>query len=231
MGKVNLAAAFAGFSEHWSPRVAGEVNDNYVKLAKLKGEFVWHHREDELFLVVSGRLIMRFAERDVELLPGEFIVVPRGVSHLPVAPEECEILLLEPKTTLNTGNVVNERTVAELQHIQAERNREAAGRTHPPRSGERGGRGPTSVRPLDRECVALRHYSHRPPRIGASVRGPGRSPAAPPLSWPPFPPPWWPVRYRPSARAAAVSRPGIPDCTRSRKSPGKRPAPSVHETS
>ncbi len=119
MDKVNLAEAFAGFSEHWSPRIAGEVNDSQVKLAKLKGEFVWHHheREDELFLVVRGRLVMRFRDRDVALDPGEFIIVPHGVEHLPVAPEECEVLLLEPKSTLNTGNVVNERTVAELQRI------------------------------------------------------------------------------------------------------------------
>lgn len=119
LDKVNLTAAFARFSDHWSPRIAGEINDSYVKLVKLRGEFVWHHHEheDELFLVVRGRLLMRFRDREVWLEPGEFIVVPKGVEHLPVAPEECEVLLLEPKTTLNTGNVVNERTVSELGRL------------------------------------------------------------------------------------------------------------------
>ncbi|MBP2311653.1 cupin domain-containing protein [Azospirillum soli] len=119
MQKVNLAEAFSRFSEHWSPRIAGEINDSHVKLVKLKGEFVWHHhdQEDELFLVVRGRLLMRFRDREVWLEPGEFIIVPKGVEHLPVAPEECDVLLLEPKTTLNTGNVVNERTVADLQRL------------------------------------------------------------------------------------------------------------------
>ncbi|HYG89565.1 MAG TPA: cupin domain-containing protein [Azospirillum sp.] len=117
--KVNLAEAFGRFSEYWSPRIAGEINDSYVKLVKFKGEFLWHHheQEDELFLVVRGRMQMRFRDRDVWLEPGEFIVVPKGVEHLPVAPEECEVLLLEPKTTLNTGNVTNERTVAEPKRL------------------------------------------------------------------------------------------------------------------
>jgi len=117
--KVNLAQAFAGFSDHWSPRVAGDVNDMQVKLAKLKGEFVWHHHEheDELFLVVRGRLTMRFRDRDVVLDPGEFLVVPRGVEHLPVAEEECEVILLEPATTLNTGNLRNERTRETLERL------------------------------------------------------------------------------------------------------------------
>ncbi|HSK38445.1 MAG TPA: cupin domain-containing protein [Arenibaculum sp.] len=119
MDKVNLAEAFASFSEHWSPRIAGEVNDSHVKLAKLEGEFIWHHHEheDELFLVVKGRLLMRFRDREVWLEPGEFIVVPRGVEHMPVAPGECEVVLIEPKTTLNTGNVGGERTVTELRRI------------------------------------------------------------------------------------------------------------------
>ena len=119
MNKMNLAEAFARFSDHWSPKIAGEVNDSYVKLVKLKGEFVWHHHEneDELFLVVNGRLLMRFRDREVWVEPGEFIIVPRGVEHMPVAAEECEVLLLEPKTTLNTGNIVNERTVADLERL------------------------------------------------------------------------------------------------------------------
>lgn len=119
MKKVNLAAAFASFTEAWSPRVAGDINAMQIKLVKLKGEFVWHHHEteDELFLVVSGRLRMRFRDRDELLGPGEFIIVPHGVEHLPVAEPECEVVLLEPNTTLNTGNVVNERTVADLQRL------------------------------------------------------------------------------------------------------------------
>jgi mannose-6-phosphate isomerase-like protein (cupin superfamily) len=115
MDKTNLAAAFARFSDTWSPKIVGDVNDAHVKLAKLKGEFVWHHHaaEDELFLVVKGRLRLRLRERDIDLREGEFFIVPRGVEHLPVADEECHVLFLEPKTTLNTGNVVNERTVKE----------------------------------------------------------------------------------------------------------------------
>ena len=114
MDKVNLQEAFGRFSDHWSPRVAGTINDTQLKLVKLRGEFVWHHheREDELFLVHRGSLLMRFRDREaVRINAGEFLVVPRGVEHLPVAEEECELILLEPATTLNTGNVVNERTV------------------------------------------------------------------------------------------------------------------------
>ena len=102
------------FSDHWNPRVAGTINDAQLKLVKLRGEFVWHHHEheDELFLVHRGSLLMRFRDwADVRLHAGEFLVVPHGVEHLPVAEEECELILLEPATTLNTGNVVNERTV------------------------------------------------------------------------------------------------------------------------
>jgi mannose-6-phosphate isomerase-like protein (cupin superfamily) len=119
MDKTNLAAAFARFSDTWSPKIVGEVNDAHVKLAKLKGEFVWHHHaaEDELFLVVKGRLRLRLRERDIDLREGEFFIVPRGVEHLPVADEECHVLFLEPKTTLNTGNVVNERTVKEPERL------------------------------------------------------------------------------------------------------------------
>jgi mannose-6-phosphate isomerase-like protein (cupin superfamily) len=119
MQVVNLASKLAQFSEQWSPRIVGEVNDAYVKLVKLQGEFVWHHHdaEDEMFLVLQGRLKMRFRDRDVLVGPGEFIIVPHGVEHLPVAEAEAHILLFEPKTTLNTGNIVNERTVAELERI------------------------------------------------------------------------------------------------------------------
>ncbi|MHC5005519.1 MAG: cupin domain-containing protein [Planctomycetota bacterium] len=111
--KVNLAAALAAFEEAWSPRVVGELNGQHVKVAKLEGEYVWHHheREDELFLVLRGRLHLHLRDRVVELSPGELYIVPRGVDHRPVAPEATEVLLFEPATTRTTGNVVNERTI------------------------------------------------------------------------------------------------------------------------
>jgi mannose-6-phosphate isomerase-like protein (cupin superfamily) len=117
--KVNLAEKFSLISDYWSPKVAGEVQGMHVKLAKIKGEFVWHHHEDEdeMFFVVKGRLLIRFRDRDVWLDEGEFLIVPRGVEHLPVAEEEVHLMLFEPKGTLNTGNVQNERTVRELGHI------------------------------------------------------------------------------------------------------------------
>ena len=117
--KVSLSQKFSLFSDHWSPKIAGELNDSYVKLVKFQGEFVWHHHqnEDELFLVVKGRMLMRFRDRDVWVNEGEFIIVPHGVEHMPVAPEEVQVVLLEPKSTLNTGNVENERTVAKLEKI------------------------------------------------------------------------------------------------------------------
>ncbi len=117
--KVNLAQKFSLFEDCWSPKIVGEVNDFHVKLAKLEGEFVWHHHdeEDELFLVIQGRLQMRFRDRDIWLEPGEFLIVPRGVEHLPVAPEETHVLLFEPRSTLNTGNVRSERTVEDLERI------------------------------------------------------------------------------------------------------------------
>jgi mannose-6-phosphate isomerase-like protein (cupin superfamily) len=117
--KVNLLEKFRLFDEHWSPKIAGEVNDTYVKLVKFQGEFVWHHHEaeDEMFLVVKGRMRMRLRDGDIDLEEGEFIIIPRGVEHMPVADEEAHVVLLEPKTTLNTGNVRNERTLADLQHV------------------------------------------------------------------------------------------------------------------
>jgi len=115
MEKVNLANKFGLFQEYWSPKIAGELNDSYLKLAKLKGEFVWHHHEaeDELFLVVQGRLVIKLRDRDISLDEGEFVIIPRGVEHCPVAEEEVHVLLLEPKSTVNTGNVQSERTVGE----------------------------------------------------------------------------------------------------------------------
>lgn len=114
MDVVNLAEAFTCFREHWQPKIVGELNESYVKLAKLQGEFVWHQHEheDELFLVVKGRLLIRLRDRDLWLDEGEFAIIPRGVEHLPVAAEEVHVLLLEPKSTLNTGDVQSERTVA-----------------------------------------------------------------------------------------------------------------------
>jgi mannose-6-phosphate isomerase-like protein (cupin superfamily) len=119
MEKVNLQDKFGQFHEHWSPKIVGEVNDSYVKLVKFLGEFVWHHHdnEDELFLVTKGTMRMRFRDRDVMVGEGEFIVVPRGVEHMPVAEHEVQVILLEPKSTLNTGNVRNERTLVKLDRL------------------------------------------------------------------------------------------------------------------
>ncbi len=116
---VNLREKFAKFTDHWRPRVVGELNDTFVKLAKIKGEFVWHHHdeEDELFFIAKGRLLMKFRNREVWINKGEFLIVPRGVEHCPVAPEKVHIMLVEPKSTVNTGNVVSERTVTELERI------------------------------------------------------------------------------------------------------------------
>jgi mannose-6-phosphate isomerase-like protein (cupin superfamily) len=117
--KVNLAEKFSLFSDYCNPRIVGEVNDSHIKVVKLKGEFIWHHHdnEDELFLVVKGKLLMRLRDRDVSIHPGEFFIVPKGVEHCPVADEETHIVLIEPKSTLNTGNVRNEKTVETLGTI------------------------------------------------------------------------------------------------------------------
>src|SRR5439155_1460596 len=119
MEKVNLAQKFAQIHEYWKPYIAGELNGQLVKLDKLKGEFIWHHHEneDEMFLVVKGRFRMEFRDRHVWLEEGEFIVVPRGLEHRPVADQEAWIMLFEPASTLNTGNIENERTLRELEHV------------------------------------------------------------------------------------------------------------------
>jgi mannose-6-phosphate isomerase-like protein (cupin superfamily) len=119
MDKVNLKETFARFDDAWHPRIVGDVNDMQVKVARMRGEFMWHHHvnEDEMFLVVRGTLLMRFRDREVRVEPGEFLIVPRGVEHLPVAVDECEVMMIEPRTTLNTGNLVNERTVPELERL------------------------------------------------------------------------------------------------------------------
>ena len=113
MNKVNLAEKFNLIHEYWRPRIAGELNEAYVKLVKLKGEFVWHRHvhEDELFLVVKGRLVIKLMEGEVVLNEGEFAVIPRGVDHCPVADDEVQVVLLEPKTTVNSGDVPSDRTV------------------------------------------------------------------------------------------------------------------------
>jgi len=112
MNKVNLSQKLSLISERWAPKVVGEVNDFHVKLVKLQGEFVWHSHEaeDELFLVLKGRLRMQFRDREITIQPGEFIVVPRGTEHCPMADEEVHVLLLEPKSTINTGTAGGERT-------------------------------------------------------------------------------------------------------------------------
>src|ERR1700692_3485667 len=119
MSKVNIAQKFAKITEYWKPYIAAELNGQYVKLDKLKGEFIFHHHqnEDEMFLVVKGRFRMEFRDRHVWLDEGEFLIVPRGVEHRPVAEEEAQVLLFEPASTLNTGDVQNERTVSRLDRI------------------------------------------------------------------------------------------------------------------
>ena len=119
MEKVNLPEKFGLFTEHWSPKIAGQLNGQQIKLVRFLGTFVWHHHdnEDELFFVVKGRFRMEFRDRHVWLEEGEFLIVPRGIEHRPVADEEAQVLLFEPATTLNTGNVRNERTKERLEKI------------------------------------------------------------------------------------------------------------------
>ena len=119
MEKVNLAEKFSLFNDYYNPRIVGELNNQHVKLAKLKGEFVWHKHdmEDELFLVIKGTLKMELRDKTIVINEGEFLVVPHGVEHKPVADEETHILLFEPATTLNTGDVENEMTRKELEKL------------------------------------------------------------------------------------------------------------------
>ncbi len=119
MEKVNLSEKLSEFTEHWSPRIVGELNGQHVKLVKLRGEFVWHHHEaeDELFLVLKGSLTIHLRDKSVHLEPGEFFIVPRGVEHKPVADSEAAVLLFEPASTLNTGQVRNELTVIQPERI------------------------------------------------------------------------------------------------------------------
>lgn len=119
IAKVNVEEKFTRFSKHWQPKIIGELNDSYIKAVKVQGEFVWHDHpsEDELFFVVKGRLRIRLRDGEIRLDPGEFVIIPRGVEHLPVAEEEAYVLLLESKTTVNTGTVSSERTVTQLERI------------------------------------------------------------------------------------------------------------------
>ena len=120
LGKVNLKEKFERFSDYWSPKIVGDVNDAQIKLVKIKGEFIWHHhdREDELFLVVKGRLLMQLRDGNITVNEGEFIIIPRGTEHCPAAlGDEVHIVLMEPKTTLNTGDVANARTISKLERI------------------------------------------------------------------------------------------------------------------
>jgi len=117
--KVNIQEKLSRISDHWRPRIVGELNGQQVKLVKFLGPFVWHYHEheDELFLVIKGHLLMEFRDRSVPVGEGEFIIVPRGVEHRPVAEEEVHVVLFEPASTLNTGNVHNELTLRELQRV------------------------------------------------------------------------------------------------------------------
>ncbi len=119
MNKVNIAQKLELFTEHWSPKIVGEVNNVAIKLVKFQGEFIWHHHdlEDEMFYVIAGEFDMEFRDKTVHLSVGEFLIVPRGVEHRPVAQSEVSIMLIEPNTVLNTGNVVNEKTVVNLERI------------------------------------------------------------------------------------------------------------------
>jgi mannose-6-phosphate isomerase-like protein (cupin superfamily) len=119
MDKINLTEKLSLFDDYWHPRIIAELNGQQVKVAKLKGEFEWHHheQEDELFLVIKGHLTIKLRDRDVLLEEGECVVVPRGVAHKPVAGEEAHVLLFEPATTVNTGNIRSERTVESPERL------------------------------------------------------------------------------------------------------------------
>ena len=117
--KANIAQKFTKVDEYWVPYIVGELNDSYVKVAKLKGQFVWHKHdaEDELFLVTRGKLLIKLRNKDIWLEEGEFVIIPKGIEHMPVANEEAHVVLIEPKSTLNTGNVRNEKTLNQLKKI------------------------------------------------------------------------------------------------------------------
>ncbi|WOO38004.1 cupin domain-containing protein [Anaerocolumna sp. AGMB13020] len=119
MEKINVYEKLGTFNDFWSPKIIGEMNESYVKLVKLKGEFVWHlhENEDEMFMVIKGKMVIKLRTEDIVLNQGELFIIPRGVEHMPVAEDEVHVMLIEPKTTLNTGNIKNERTVENLEII------------------------------------------------------------------------------------------------------------------
>ena len=119
MDKISVYEKLNLFNEYWSPKILGEVNESYIKVAKFKGEFLWHthENEDEMFYVLKGLLIIKLRDKDVILNEGEFLIIPKGIEHMPIAEEEVHVMLIEPKATLNTGEVRNERTVERLEKI------------------------------------------------------------------------------------------------------------------
>jgi mannose-6-phosphate isomerase-like protein (cupin superfamily) len=119
MRKVNIKDKLDLFSDYWSPKIVGDLNDSHVKLVKLKGEFVWHKHdnEDELFYIIKGKLLIRFRDQDIYLNEGEFLIIPRGVEHQPVAESEVHVMLIEPKTTVNTGDIKNDLTREDLERL------------------------------------------------------------------------------------------------------------------
>ena len=119
MNEVNLADKFSLFNSFWEPKIVGELNGQYIKLAKFKGEFVWHHHEneDEFFMVIKGHLTIKLRNGDIELDEGEFCVIPKGVEHMPVAEEEVHVMLFEPKGTVNTGNADSDKTINDLEKV------------------------------------------------------------------------------------------------------------------
>ena len=119
ISKTNIQEKFLQINDYWNPRISGELNDSYIKMVKVKGEFIWHHHdeEDEMFFFFLWKLVIRFRDNEIAVNEGEFIVIPKGIEHQPIAEEEVHLLLIEPKTTLNTGNVVNERTVSIPERI------------------------------------------------------------------------------------------------------------------
>lgn len=119
INKVNVQSKLNTFNEYWTPKIVGELNNQFVKIAKFKGEFVMHkhEQEDELFYVINGKLFIELADKTLELNTGEFVIIPKGVEHKPYAPEEVSVMLFEPASTLNTGNTKNELTVSDLDKI------------------------------------------------------------------------------------------------------------------
>ena len=119
MDLVDIEEKLTHINEFWSPKIIGELNGQLIKIAKLKGEFLWHHHEneDEMFMVIKGNLIIKLKDKDIDLKEGQFFIIQKGVEHMPVANEECHVMLFEPKSVLNTGNVVNKKTITHIEKI------------------------------------------------------------------------------------------------------------------